>query len=223
MKWLIFSCLLCVLVRCGQSPASAILQAENLSQLTKDTLNINGQRIILTRGEQGPQYMVTIIGDTILAKANYYHSIDTIDINMDEYTDLRVFIFSNTPNQCENYLFDSSNKSFRLLQNCDLDITRLNDADLYYSYNGEGCSNLNWKSQLSRIEQFKLITIGYINCQGCDDNTANQKVDIFKVKSETCEKTLIKSLPYLTTIPKSDLKWGFIQTYWDKNWKQFTD
>jgi hypothetical protein len=196
----------------------------NFLKQTKDTLILNNQRLVRTLRDQKLQSLTTLSGDTILKDVGYYSEIKFIDINADGYTDIRAFVVSNTPNQCENYLFDKEKMVFRLLQNCDLDIRLVKGTKYYYSYNRAGCADLNWESYLSKIENFKLVPIGYIYGQGCDFDVKEnpQQMLIYKITNPATEtKLLIRKLPYSKYIPTFGEKWNFIGSYWQKNWQTF--
>ena len=196
----------------------------NFLKQTKDTLVLNNQRLVRTLRDQKLQSLTTLSGDTILKDVGYYSEIKFIDINADGYTDIRAFVVSNTPNQCENYLFDKEKMVFRLLQNCDLDIRLVKGTKYYYSYNRAGCADLNWESYLSEIENFKLVPVGYIYGQGCDFDVKEnpQEILIYKITNPATEtKLLIRKLPYSKYIPTFGDKWNFIANYWQKNWQTF--
>lgn len=189
-----------------------------------DTLQINNQQFIQTLKDNKFNSLLSMKGDTIVKSEDYYFEAKYLDIDEDGYKDIRVFAFSNTPNQCDNYLFDNTTNTFKYIENCDLDIKKLNGTDFYYSYNRTGCADLNWESHLSKIENNKLVDYGYINGRGCDfeikDNP--QVIEIYKViNSDKDEKKLIKSLPYVKHIPKPDDKLTFIENYWKQNFKMF--
>jgi hypothetical protein len=163
-------------------------------------------------------------GDTIVKSEAYYFEAKFLDIDEDGYKDIRVFAFSNTPDQCDNYLFDKELKTFKLIENCDLDIKKLKGTQFFYSYNRVGCADMNWESHLSKIEKHKLVNYGYINGQGCDFEVKDnpQVIEIYKVTdSDKDEKKLIKSLSYLKHISKNNDKWDFIEKYWKQNFKTF--
>jgi hypothetical protein len=189
-----------------------------------DTLQINGFQFIQTLNDDKFNCLVTIKGDTIIKAEDYYYQAKFLDINEDGYKDIRVFTFSNTPNECENYLFDKRLKTFKQIENCDLDIQKIKETDFYYSYNRAGCSDMVWESHLSKIENYKLINYGFINGKGCDFEIKEnpQVIEIYKViNSENDEMKLLASLPYLKYIPKNGDKWDFIEKYWKQNYKIF--
>jgi hypothetical protein len=207
---------------------SAIIKLDSVKhcETRKDTITINGQKYIQILSTEKEQFncLISLSGDTVVKSEDYYKSAEYIDINEDGDKDIRVYVISNTPNQCDNYLYDKTHKTFRNIENCDLDIKKINGKNLYYSYNSTGCSDMNWESYLSEIVDYKLIHLGHIEGQGCDYNTKEtpQVIEIYKITNpDNEEKTLIEKLPYKKNIPKFDDKWNFIERYWTKNYSLF--
>ena len=95
-------------------------QGDKTQKQSKDTLILNHQKLIQTFKDKKLQSLITLLGDTVLKNGDQYSDIKFLDINDDGYMDIRTFVFSNTPNQCENYLYDKENKTFRLVEDCDL-------------------------------------------------------------------------------------------------------
>ena len=217
MRALIFILLLLLSAVCKS-------QGDKTLKQTKDTLILNHQKFIRTLKDKKLQSLTTLSGDTVLKDGDYYSDVKFVDINADGYKDIRAFVFSNTPNQCENYLYDKRKRGFILLEDCDLDIQLLKGTKYYYSYNRAGCADMNWESYLSKIENYKLVSLGYINGQGCDFQVKEnpQVIEIFKISNtDIDQKKLVKKLPYLKYIPKFEDKWDFIKNYWKMNWRTF--
>jgi hypothetical protein len=197
-------------------------QDNKTQKQSKDTLILNHQKFIQTFKNEKLLSLTTLLGDTVLKNGDYYSDVKFIDINADGYKDIRAFVFSNTPNQCENYLYDKEKKAFRLVEDCDLDIQIIKGTKYYYSYSRVACSDMNWESYLSKIENFKLISLGYVYGQGCDFQIKEnpQVIEIYKIiNADKDEKVLIKKLPYKQYIPKFGDKWNFIENYWTKNYR----
>ncbi|MBV4359722.1 hypothetical protein [Pinibacter aurantiacus] len=216
MKMLIFIAFLLSCLTCLSQQNKAITYK-------RDTIIINHQKLIRINKEAKFESMLTFAGDTIVKLHNYYATIEFPDINEDGYKDIRVHIVSNTPNECDNYLFDKRTKKFILVENCNLDIRLVKGSPYYYSYNRAGCADRNWESDLSKIENYKLIPIGYMHGQGCDfDLKENQKIEIYKVgNSKGEDKVLVKRLPLKKHIPRLEDMPMFIENYWRHNWRFF--
>jgi hypothetical protein len=164
-----------------------------------------------------------VTGDTIVKMHNYYAIIEFPDINEDGYKDIRIYVSSNTPNECDNYLFDKKTNKFRIIENCDLDIRLIKSRHYYYSYNRAGWANLNWESHLYKLENYKLVPIGYMHGLGCDFNREeDQKIKIYKIFNDKKEdKALVKTLPFKKYVPKFEDAPRFIESYWHHNWQIF--
>lgn len=202
------------------------LDSLKFNETKRDTITINGQKYIQIQSTKSDRFncLISLSGDTVVKSEDYYFSAEYIDINEDGDKDIRVFAISNTPNQCDNYLYDKTHKTFKYIENCDLDIKKIDGKNLYYSYNSTGCADMNWESYLSEIVDYKLIHLGHIEGQGCDYDTKQnpQVIEIYKItNSNTEEKTLIEKLPYQKNIPKFEDKWNFIEKYWTKNYSLF--
>jgi len=194
---------------------------ENLHQ---DTININGYSFIETLIDDRFYCLFSMQGDTIIKPEDYYFEAELLDIDEDGYIDIRVFVFSNTPNQCDNYLYSSVNHTFKLVENCSIDIIKIKGTDFYYSYERAGCADYNWQSYLSKIKNYELVYYGYIFGQGCDYDEDNnpQVIRIYKVlNSNINEIELIEELPYNDYIKEYGDKWDFIKKYWTRNCKLF--
>ncbi len=201
----------------NQSPIKSDIQR-------RDTLRINNYQYVQILKDDKFYCLFSIQGDTIVKPANYYHEASFLDIDEDGYKDIRVFVVGNTPNECDNYLFDKELRTFKLIEHCDLDIQKIKSTPFYYSYNRAGCGDLNWESYLSKIDNYKLVNYGYLYGQGCDFETkaTPQVIEIYKVSdSNNGEKKLVERLSYLKHISKQDDKWVFIETYWKNNFKKF--
>jgi len=204
----------------GCNPKTSSTSAQKAT-FHNDTLLVNGLQLIETSNEEDTTQffcLTTTKGDTIIPFANYYSQMELLDINEDGSTDIRVFTFSNTDNQCNNYLFDKKDNIFRLIENCDLDIQKINGTDFYYSYVATTCGKMNWESDLNKIENYQLVTYGRIYGNACDSNY-ELTIKIYKISGE--DELLIKTLPYKKYILKFGDKWDFIKNYWETNYQNF--
>ena len=218
--------LLNIFAACDSQSTQTIPKIKSDANLLKhkaDTIILNNHHFIQTFQNSHFDCLLSIEGDTIIASQNYYSNIAYLDIDEDGYDDIRVFIFSNSPNDCITYLFDEKSNSFKLLQNCSLYIKKLKQMPIFYSYNAAGCADMNWESHLSKIDNFKLFPIGYINGQGCDFDLKNnpQTIEIYKILQPNSIKMKIEELPYVENIPKFEDKWDFIEEYWSNNHNNF--
>jgi hypothetical protein len=189
-----------------------------------DTLLINDHKFIQALANNRFNSLIAINGDTIIKSEDYYSEIKFLDINSDGYDDIRVYAISNTPNQCDNYLFDREAKIFRMIENCPDDIQKIGGSDFYQSYSRAGCADMNWESYLGKVENYEFVRYGYMHGYGCEFNIKEnpQLIEIYKVEdSRKAEGILFQSLPYLKHIPNHGDKWDFIEKYWKGNFKLF--
>ncbi|MDJ1496177.1 hypothetical protein QNI19_24785 [Cytophagaceae bacterium DM2B3-1] len=197
--------------------------AEPKEEIIVDTLNINRQKLIKYSFPNNRFFgLTTLKGDTLIKFGKDYFYADILDINGDGNKDIRIFGFTNVPNVCETYLFDEKTKKYSFLENCDLDIQQIKNTPYFYSYARAGCADYNWESYLSKIVDFKLIDIGFIDGRGCEYENPKEsprQIKIYKIKDKG--HILYKTLPYSKHIPTFSDKWDFIKKYWTKNHRQF--
>jgi hypothetical protein len=186
-----------------------------------DTLTINNQKIIQILHDSQFHCLLDISNDTIIPAKKFYNEIVYTDINKDNNKDIRVYVISNSINDCDNYLYNSKSKTFKLLENCFTDIKKIKKSNFYYSYTKAGCADFNWVSYLSKIENNKLVNYGFIHGQSCELDP--QIIEIYKINSKTEKQILIKKLPYQKYIPKFEDKWLFIEKYWLENFSKFEE
>lgn len=183
------------------------------ANLQRDTLSINNQAFIKISKDSTFKALINISGDTIIPRQEYYVRAHFLDINKDGFQDLRIFLFSNTPNDCENYFFEAQTKTFRRILRCNLDVKKIEGINLYYSYNRAGCADNNWESHLTTIENWSEKKTGEMRAKGCGDN--DDGIYVYKVNEG--KQKLIQKLP----IVYGNDKWIFIENYWKKNYRLF--
>jgi hypothetical protein len=190
----------------------------NFDDSDKKAILINHKKYVELSNSNTFKGLIDENENIIIPIENYYHHKEVLDINNDGFQDIRVYIFSNTPNECKNYLFDKESQTFKLLENCDLDIEQISGTNLYYAYHSIGCADMNWESYLSRIVDFKLETVGEIVAKNC-----NEKDDGFKIyKSTNLQKTLLETLPNANfDIEGKNNKFDFLKYYWKTHYRMF--
>ncbi|GAB3517857.1 hypothetical protein [Emticicia fontis] len=179
----------------------------------RDTLMINKLELIRLSNDMYFEGIMNMAGDTLISGADYCNRAEFLDINHDQYQDVRIHVYSNTPNQCENYFFDPQTKIFRKIEGEDLNFKKLKGTEFYYSNNRGSCMGSNWEGHLTRIENWTQITVGEIDINGCGDK--DDGIYIYKIDGE--KRTIIKRLPiidFTDYIP-------FLEKYWKKNYRLF--
>ena len=217
-KTILHIILLISFIACNAQTKDKTIDAETISKISSnaDTLTINGQRFIETRKNNNFYCLTSLKGDTIIDAEDFYFKCEILDFNDDGYKDLRVFIYSNTANQCDNYLYDKDTKTFKQLQFCDLDFKKIPNKNYYFTYFKKGCAGQDFGSYLSKLEGNNFINLAYIEENGCDFDTINnpQNFKIYQVL-ETQKETLklVKTYKY------NDFEG--IEEYWKLNCEKF--
>lgn len=205
----------CFIVCNSQTKDKAIDALE--TNLTQDTLIINEQKFIQILKDDRFYCLISTRQDTIIEKEDFYFNLEIADFDDDGNKDIRVYIMGNTANHCYNYLYDKQSKSFKPLQNCDIDFKKISRKNYYYTYFKNGCAGLDFGSYLGKIDNYNFINLGYIAENGCDDDTINvpRNFKIYKTEKSNNEETLklIQTFNY-------DSFEG-IETYWINNCDKF--
>lgn len=148
------------------------------------------------------------------------------DFNRDGNSDIMLSYMGNNSTH-SLYLFDPKSTMFKNIEGFEKfpeAIQLKSNPAYYYSYKRAGCADLNWVSNLFKIEDFKAIKLGHIYGQGCDSEEKEypQVIDVYKVKSNREEKKiLVEKLPYLEYIADFADKWGLIEKYWNEKYRNF--
>jgi hypothetical protein len=151
-------------------------------------------------------------------------NIEFPDFNSDGYLDIKLTYLGNSGINFL-YLFDQTSSIFKNVKGFDdyPEATQLKaNPEFYYSYHKAGCADMNWISDLFRIENFKTIKLGQIHGQGCEAEEAPQMIEIFKMQQLGQEKReLVEKHSYIEMIPDHIDKWAFIEKYWSNKHNMF--
>lgn len=160
--------------------------------------------------------------DTLFRQRDLHPDFEFVDYNLDGYNDILINWTSGVPDTKSLILFDTINKDFKQVENFENNPApkRLMQTDIFYSYGRSGCGDLNWTSELFKIEKFAVKKLGYIYAYGCDKNQDYSGIDIHKVSIDNKE-FLIDKRPIEILENYKDYKWGFIEKYWTNNYKKF--
>lgn len=163
-------------------------------------------------------------GGKILFRQNAagFVGFEFADFNGDGYKDLQISYISNTPGIADLLLYDKRSKNLRLVKAFDNypDAIRIKHTNMYYSYHHSGCADADWDSDLFKIENFKTVRIGNINCQDCSNNPKENRISVYTVNNK--DRKLLKTFKSDIVNDYTDTKWGFIAWYWKRNHKHFT-
>lgn len=149
--------------------------------------------------------------------------IDTLDVGIliefefldrtfDGHNDLLISIGGNRLLD-HLYVFDPNNNT--LIKIPDFQnypsTQKVKDKKLLFSYLALGCGGNIWESKLIKIEGFKVVELGRVYGQNCDDNDK----PIIEISATNIK---IKYLPYFSTLEKySNGKFDFIKDHWNMN------
>lgn len=167
-------------------------------------------------------YLLNEKGDTVLKKSDYYFDAEFKDFNKDGHQDIILHYSSNASMVLDLFLYIPTIGKFREVKNFrDFPAPeQLKGTNFYYSYHKSGCADMNWDSDLFKIENSKAIRIGNIAGRQCDNRDGiKDAVYIHKVRND--KEKLFKTLPIDTIWKYKNFKWGFIKEYWTKNYKLF--
>jgi len=184
------------------------------------TKAISKDLLLLTSTSETSTTLIDTIDSGGLANIKY------LDFNRDGNSDILTDYYGNNSTY-SLYLFDPTSNKFLKIENYShfpYAIKLKSNPKYYYSYHRAGCADLDWVSDLFKIQDFKIIQLGHIYGQGCDFEVKEnpQIIEIYKVQDNDEEKgKLIKKLPYLKFIPNFGDKWDFIEKYWNKNYAKF--
>ena len=194
------------------------------SEYCIDTLKINNNIFIVMQNSltSESKMNLTILNskkDTVYIHDNYASSgFKFEDFDNDGVLDIRLYQITNVGGISELIMFDSINSIFKPIINFDNfpEPTKIKNSNLWFSYHRSGCADINWGSELFKIENFKAIEIGKIKGIGCE-NEAENGIFIYKINEEKETRVYYeKRKPgYYAD------KWDFIEKYWSNNYEKF--
>lgn len=148
------------------------------------------------------------------------------DFNKDSFPDILLKYSGNTTINFL-FLFDAASKKFKNIDgfiNFPDAIQVKENPKYYFSYYPDGCSDLNWASDLFFIENFKPVKVAHMYGKGCDFNVLEnpQFIGLYKIDLNNGQtEVLLEKLPYGKSIPENGDKWSFIEKYWNSNYRKF--
>ena len=180
-----------------------------------DTIILNDQKMILAYDKEQLCYITDIKGDTILQKDNCYLGSEFIDINNDNFKDIKVSILSGPPNLVSIILFNSKINKFIKLENAYYNLTQISNTNSYYSVERYGICDMCWESYISKIDNYKLINIGHII--GHNNDTINLDRTFKIYKTENNNEVFYKKIKY----NQKENPWNFFEKYITQNYNIF--
>jgi hypothetical protein len=186
-----------------------------------DTATVEGKKYLGFFNDQ-TYYLLNAKGDTLLRKKDYYFDAEFKDFNKDGHQDIILHYSSNTSMVLDLFLYTPTTGKFREIKKFrDFPAPeQIKGTKFYYSYHKTGCADMNWDSDLFYIDNFNAIRIGNIAGRQCNNRDGlKDAVYIYKVRND--KEKLFKKLPIEIIWKSKDLKWGFINEYWTKNYKLF--
>ena len=193
--------------------------------IAEDTIyNKNLQFRVQLKRDKGDIRVLFILreNDTILKKIDYSpFGNKLLDFNNDKYTDILFILPGNTTEIYELFIFDSIAKSFQEIEDFDNypEPLRVKNTIYYYSYHSSGCADFNWDSDLFLIKGFEIEKLANIHAIGCQNNTADQGIFVYKYESNNIKP--FETINFLEINKFKDSKWGFIKEYWESNYQKF--
>jgi hypothetical protein len=151
----------------------------------------------------------------------YYFSFSFKDFNADGYKDLLIEYSGNTPGVLDLFIFTPRTHTFRKIQDFNKFPApqRIKGAHYFYSYHHSGCADMNWDSDLFYIHDTMAIALGNIAGRECGDSDEKDGIYIHRIHKG--KRSLITTLPIQRIQRYKYDKWGFIDAWWKKHYKQF--
>ncbi len=190
------------------------------------TLMIGREKYIVTQPDPRSNRKTNLIiinneNDTIYFHEGYgTNGFELEDFDENGISDIRIYQITNVGGISELVMFDKTKSIFKPIKHFDNfpDPTRIENTDLWYSYHGSGCADLNWGSELFKIDNFEAVKIGVIEGYGCEGEKENG-IFVFKVIGDNKNQVYYEKRE---TGFYND-KWDFIEKYWKDNYKKFNE
>jgi hypothetical protein len=194
--------------------------------LVIDTLKIGLQKFIVIqkdlRNDDDKEMNLTILNsqkDTIYVHDTYAtNGFNFEDFDNNGILDIRLDQITNVGGVSELIFYDINNKVFKAVEDFSNypNPIKVKNTKYWYSYHRSGCADINWGSELFKIENFKVIKIGEIDGIGCEEEKENG-IFIYKTKGDSRKRIFSEKREpgYYAD------KWDYIENYWSKNFKKF--
>jgi hypothetical protein len=149
-------------------------------------------------------------------------NIEILKFDNDDFLDI-TFSYLGNNYTADLFLYDNKSKSYKKVDGF-MEVSDykklIPSPNYYYSYHRAGCADMNWVSNLFYIDNFRVYQIGEIYGKGCDFEESEREIEISKIV--TLDKIIvIETLPIDSIESYDEHKWGFIKSYWNKNFEKF--
>jgi hypothetical protein len=201
---------------------------KNNSALTTANANVDGvnYRAILY-GDQsisiknGDKTILHIKRADLYVTFEHFAGLEFKDFNGDGYPDLVVNYKSNIPGRCDLMLYDKRSKQFKQVSGFPEypASIKIPNSVFYYSYHKSGCGDMDWDSDLYKIVNYKIVSVGTIAGRGCEGSTEPQGISIFRKAGK--KEHLVKKQPITELSKYNGNKTAFIDQYWKANYMKF--
>lgn len=189
-----------------------------------DTLKINSQKFIVVQNHPRDkrQMNLSIVNsnnDTIYTHDTYAtNGFKFEDFDNNGILDIRLYQVTNVGGISELVFYDTKSKKFKAVEDFYSfpEPTKIKNTKYWFSYHPSGCGDVNWGSELFKIENFKAIKIGEIEGIGCENEKENG-IFIYTIKGTSRKRIYFEKREpgYYND------KWDFIEKYWNKNYQKF--
>ena len=209
----------------NKNSIDSIEKSPNVSDLDTirhiDSSYINGQQMIAYCTNNYLFYVLNEKGDTVFKAPDLSPDFKFADFNNDSFEDIRIYYMTNVPDIQDLLLYDRNTGMFRLVENfTDYPSPEpIKGTKYYYSYHRSGCADMNWDSDLFYINNFKTVRIGNISGRECGNSGIKDGIYISKIEDE--KERLLATSPIKIIDQYKEYKWGFIKSYWTKNYRKF--
>lgn len=158
--------------------------------------------------------------DTVLSQFTLYPDFEFEDFNADGLYDLIVNYLSNTPGQKDLFLFDKAKQTFVKVKDFNNYPAPepIEGTHYYYSYHKSGCADNYWDSDLFYIDDFECHLIANISGNEGEGEKGIIVSQVYKGVKKQIDKFNIDVLREY-----EDVKWGFIEDYWTRNYARFVN
>jgi hypothetical protein len=194
----------------------------NMVSVSFDTATVyHDKYYAIYRSDEELLYVVSAKREIILKQAGMGENLLFVDFNDDGFKDIVVTFKSDAPDVKALLLFDHNTETFKPVAGFDTypEPVLIDGTNLYYSYAPGGCAGFDWISDLFYIKDYEAIKTGSMTTNQCPDSEPENGIYIRKLREGQMEQ--IDKIPVTVFADYPDGKWGFLNSYWNKNYKKF--